>query len=145
MGNMNTMVCNYSNDEMPLGYIKNLYVPIGIPFDPKLFYKDEGYTRLGELMGKGKEESGDGGWSTYVPNDEWKSMERERNDPKHGSQENAPSFMNDTDERLKEKKFKLIETPRERISSPDQEFDNWAKTNGFVNTSDDESVELVTK
>ncbi|GJT94078.1 hypothetical protein Tco_1082923 [Tanacetum coccineum] len=89
-----------------------------------------------------------GAWSTYVPSDEWKNMERERYDPKQGIQESivqyrlmindddfkhmcdyllakdAPSFMNDIDERFKEKKFSLIETQSGRIASLDQEFDN---------------------
>ncbi|GJX48490.1 hypothetical protein Tco_0273680 [Tanacetum coccineum] len=34
------MTCNYLNNGMLLNLIKNLYVPFGIPFDPKLFYKD---------------------------------------------------------------------------------------------------------
>ncbi|GJU66230.1 hypothetical protein Tco_1252489 [Tanacetum coccineum] len=36
--NVNVMAWNYLNNGMLL---KNLYVPFGIPFDPKLFYKDE--------------------------------------------------------------------------------------------------------
>ncbi|GKA19599.1 hypothetical protein Tco_0699514 [Tanacetum coccineum] len=35
--NVNIMACNYLNNGM---LIKNLYVPFGIQFDPKLFYKD---------------------------------------------------------------------------------------------------------
>ncbi|GKD56541.1 hypothetical protein Tco_1289928 [Tanacetum coccineum] len=35
--NVNIMACNYLNNMMLL---KILYVPFGIPFDPKLFYKD---------------------------------------------------------------------------------------------------------
>ncbi|GKA68140.1 hypothetical protein Tco_0768057 [Tanacetum coccineum] len=35
--NVNIMACNYLKNRMLL---KNLYVPFGIPFDPKLFYKD---------------------------------------------------------------------------------------------------------
>ncbi|GJX30033.1 hypothetical protein Tco_0238112 [Tanacetum coccineum] len=39
--NVNIMACNYLNKGMPFIFlIKNLYVPFGIPFDPKLFYKD---------------------------------------------------------------------------------------------------------
>ncbi|GJZ83590.1 hypothetical protein Tco_0648763 [Tanacetum coccineum] len=38
--NVNIMACNYLNNGMLLNLIKNLYVPFGIPFDPKLFYKD---------------------------------------------------------------------------------------------------------
>ncbi|GKD41958.1 hypothetical protein Tco_1266603 [Tanacetum coccineum] len=37
---VNIMACNYLNNGMLLNLIKNLYVPFGIPFDPKLFYKD---------------------------------------------------------------------------------------------------------
>ncbi|GJX13773.1 hypothetical protein Tco_0205531 [Tanacetum coccineum] len=36
--NVNIMACNYLNNGKLL---KNFYVPFGIPFDPKLFYKDE--------------------------------------------------------------------------------------------------------
>ncbi|GKB49333.1 hypothetical protein Tco_0900086 [Tanacetum coccineum] len=39
--NVNIVACNYLNNRMLLNLIKNLYVPFGIPFDPKLFYKDE--------------------------------------------------------------------------------------------------------
>ncbi|GJW25483.1 hypothetical protein Tco_0039294 [Tanacetum coccineum] len=39
--NLNVMTCNYINKGMSFIFlIKNLYVPFGIPFDPKLFYKD---------------------------------------------------------------------------------------------------------
>ncbi|GJX20811.1 hypothetical protein Tco_0223488 [Tanacetum coccineum] len=38
--NVNTVAWNYLNNGMLLNLIKNLYVPFGIPFDPKLFYKD---------------------------------------------------------------------------------------------------------
>ncbi|GJT34807.1 hypothetical protein Tco_0925226 [Tanacetum coccineum] len=100
--------------------------------------------------------------NTYVPNDEWKSIEQEINDPKQGSQESigeyglvinnddlehmcnyflakdAPSFINDMDERFDEKKLSLIGTPSDMIASLDKEFNNWAKANGFVNTSNDE-------
>ncbi|GKA80341.1 hypothetical protein Tco_0786937 [Tanacetum coccineum] len=38
--NVNIMSCNYLNNEMLLNLIKNLYVLFGIPFGPKLFYKD---------------------------------------------------------------------------------------------------------
>nr|GEU58008.1 hypothetical protein [Tanacetum cinerariifolium] len=34
------MNCNFFNKGTPINLIKNLYVPFGIPFDPKLFYKD---------------------------------------------------------------------------------------------------------
>ncbi|GJZ56413.1 hypothetical protein Tco_0611606 [Tanacetum coccineum] len=37
---------------MPLNLIKNLYVPIGIPFDPKRFYKDGAYTKYYEGQGQ---------------------------------------------------------------------------------------------
>ncbi|GKC31451.1 hypothetical protein Tco_1038745 [Tanacetum coccineum] len=39
--NVNIVACNYLNKGMPFIFlVKNLYVPFGIPFDPKLFYKD---------------------------------------------------------------------------------------------------------
>nr|GEU51341.1 hypothetical protein [Tanacetum cinerariifolium] len=94
------------------------------------------------------DELSNGAWSTYVPNDEWKSMERERNDPKQGSQDSigeyglvingndlehmcnyllakdALSFMNDMDERFDKKKLSLIGTPSDRIASLNKEFNN---------------------
>ncbi|GJR38329.1 hypothetical protein Tco_1214013 [Tanacetum coccineum] len=46
--NLNIMACNYFNKGMSLIFlIKNLYVPFGIPFNPKLFYKDG--IRLGQV------------------------------------------------------------------------------------------------
>ncbi|GKE08197.1 hypothetical protein Tco_1411748 [Tanacetum coccineum] len=36
----NIVIWNYLNNWMSLSLIKNLYVSIGIPFDPKRFYKD---------------------------------------------------------------------------------------------------------
>ncbi|GJR04226.1 hypothetical protein Tco_0527210 [Tanacetum coccineum] len=38
--NLNIMTCNYIIKGMLINLFKNLYVPFGIPFDPKLFYKD---------------------------------------------------------------------------------------------------------
>ncbi|GJS51910.1 hypothetical protein Tco_0625272 [Tanacetum coccineum] len=38
--NVNIVTCNYLINGMLINLIKNLYVPFGIPFDPKLFYKD---------------------------------------------------------------------------------------------------------
>ncbi|GKF34273.1 hypothetical protein Tco_0107473 [Tanacetum coccineum] len=39
--NVNIITCNHLSNGMSLIFlIKNLYVPFGIPFDPKLFYKD---------------------------------------------------------------------------------------------------------
>ncbi|GJY39370.1 hypothetical protein Tco_0425734 [Tanacetum coccineum] len=37
---VNIMIWNYFNEGMLINLIRNLYVPFGIPFDPKLFYKD---------------------------------------------------------------------------------------------------------
>ncbi|GJR48654.1 hypothetical protein Tco_1316757 [Tanacetum coccineum] len=42
---VNTMTRNYLNNGMLLILINNLYVPIGIPFDPKRYYRDGSYTR----------------------------------------------------------------------------------------------------
>ncbi|GKD10708.1 hypothetical protein Tco_1190393 [Tanacetum coccineum] len=40
--NVNIMTCNHLSNGMSFIFlIQNLYVPFGIPFDPKLFYKDE--------------------------------------------------------------------------------------------------------
>ncbi|GJU44320.1 hypothetical protein Tco_1201586 [Tanacetum coccineum] len=45
--NVNIMACNHLNNGMLLNLIKNLYVSFGIPFDPKLFYKDG--SKLGQV------------------------------------------------------------------------------------------------
>ncbi|GJR71047.1 hypothetical protein Tco_0083412 [Tanacetum coccineum] len=46
--NVNIMAWNYLTKGMPFIFIiKNLYVPFGIPFDPKLFYKDG--SKLGQV------------------------------------------------------------------------------------------------
>ncbi|GJV14937.1 hypothetical protein Tco_1360260 [Tanacetum coccineum] len=45
--NVNIVACNYIDNGKLLNLIKNLYVPFGIPFDPKLFYKDG--IKLGQL------------------------------------------------------------------------------------------------
>ncbi|GKC68663.1 hypothetical protein Tco_1101261 [Tanacetum coccineum] len=37
---LSIMTCNYIIKGMLINLFKNLYVPFGIPFDPKLFYKD---------------------------------------------------------------------------------------------------------
>ncbi|GKA12118.1 hypothetical protein Tco_0691664 [Tanacetum coccineum] len=47
--NVNIVACNYLNKGMPFIFlIKNLYVPFGISFDPKLFYKDG--IKLGQIV-----------------------------------------------------------------------------------------------
>ncbi|GKE19997.1 hypothetical protein Tco_1431509 [Tanacetum coccineum] len=38
--NVNILTCNFHNKGRPINLIKNFYVSFGIPFDPKLFYKD---------------------------------------------------------------------------------------------------------
>ncbi|GJR64957.1 hypothetical protein Tco_0011022 [Tanacetum coccineum] len=45
--NVNIVTCHYLNNVMPFNLIKNLFVPFVIPFDPKLFYKDE--IKLGQV------------------------------------------------------------------------------------------------
>ncbi|GKE24525.1 hypothetical protein Tco_1436037, partial [Tanacetum coccineum] len=44
--NVNIVVWNYIVNEMLLNLIKNLYVPFGIPFDLKRYYKDGDYARM---------------------------------------------------------------------------------------------------
>ncbi|GJR61554.1 retrovirus-related pol polyprotein from transposon TNT 1-94 [Tanacetum coccineum] len=55
----------------------------------------------------------------------------------------APSFMDDMDERFEEKKPSLIGTPSERIASLYNKFNSWAMANRFVKTSDNDIVELL--
>ncbi|GJZ77279.1 hypothetical protein Tco_0641951 [Tanacetum coccineum] len=43
---VNIVTWNYVVNGMLLNLIKNLYVPFGIPFDPKWYYKDGIYTRM---------------------------------------------------------------------------------------------------
>ncbi|GJY40318.1 hypothetical protein Tco_0427588 [Tanacetum coccineum] len=45
-GNVNTKSWNCLNNRMPLNFIKKFYVPFGIPFDPKRYYKDGAHTRI---------------------------------------------------------------------------------------------------
>ncbi|GJZ65010.1 hypothetical protein Tco_0621706 [Tanacetum coccineum] len=45
--NVNTASWNYHNNGMLINLFKNLDVPFGIPFDPKLFYKDG--SKLGQV------------------------------------------------------------------------------------------------
>ncbi|GJZ48947.1 hypothetical protein Tco_0603137 [Tanacetum coccineum] len=45
--NVKIVTCNYLDNGMLLNLIKNLYVRFGIPFDPKLFYKDG--SKLGQV------------------------------------------------------------------------------------------------
>ncbi|GKF11086.1 hypothetical protein Tco_0049012 [Tanacetum coccineum] len=92
----------------------------------------------------------------YAPHDEWKLLELERNNPIHAKQDfigeyglmiddndfnymcdyllskGAPPFMNNMEEKLEEKKCKLVGTPRERIARMEQEFDDWARTQGYI-------------
>ncbi|GJU70637.1 hypothetical protein Tco_1262042 [Tanacetum coccineum] len=44
--NINIVAWNYLVNGMLFNFIKNLYVPFGIPFDPKRYYKDGVYTRM---------------------------------------------------------------------------------------------------
>nr|GEW36760.1 protein kinase-like domain, phloem protein 2-like protein [Tanacetum cinerariifolium] len=58
--------------------------------------------------------------------------------------DNGPSFMNDLDEDLEKEGGKLIGTPSERISKPNQELDEWAKENGYISLGENEVVGKVT-
>ncbi|GJS91721.1 hypothetical protein Tco_0774357 [Tanacetum coccineum] len=93
----------------------------------------------------------DGGWSNYVPHDEWKLLEFKRNNPIHAKQDcigeygvddndfeymcdyllsnDEPFTVSNEEGRLKVK-CKLFGTPREQIANMEQEFDDWAMTNG---------------
>nr|GEX55958.1 hypothetical protein [Tanacetum cinerariifolium] len=44
--NVNIVAWNYFVNGMLFNLIKNLYVPFGIPFDPKRYYKDDVHTRM---------------------------------------------------------------------------------------------------
>ncbi|GJY93225.1 hypothetical protein Tco_0509007, partial [Tanacetum coccineum] len=44
--NVKIMAWNYCVNGMLINLIKNLYVPFGIPFDPKWYYKDGNYARM---------------------------------------------------------------------------------------------------
>ncbi|GJY69369.1 hypothetical protein Tco_0472351 [Tanacetum coccineum] len=44
--NVNIVAWNYFVNGILFNLIKNLYVPFGIPFDPKRYYKDGDYTRM---------------------------------------------------------------------------------------------------
>ncbi|GJW35133.1 hypothetical protein Tco_0058053 [Tanacetum coccineum] len=44
--NVNIVAWNYLVNGMLFNLIKNLYVPFGIPFEPKLYYKDGDFTRM---------------------------------------------------------------------------------------------------
>ncbi|GJU73850.1 hypothetical protein Tco_1265255 [Tanacetum coccineum] len=103
-----------------------------------------------------KDELSDGGWSSYVPTDEWKLLELEKNNPNQINQDcmgeyglmvddnkfdfmcdyllskDALVFMSDKNKRVKEKKCKLIGMPRERIAMIEQEFNDWARTKRYI-------------
>ncbi|GJY05471.1 hypothetical protein Tco_0371411 [Tanacetum coccineum] len=48
----------------------------------------------------------------------------------------APFTIDNEEGRLEETRYKLLGTPHERIASIEQEFDNWAKTNGYIGIND---------
>ncbi|GJU31339.1 ribonuclease H-like domain-containing protein [Tanacetum coccineum] len=107
-----------------------------------------------------KDELSDGGWSSYVPTDEWKLLELEKNNPNQINQDcmgeyglmvddnkfdfmcdyllskDALVFMSDKNKRVKEKKCKLIGMPRERIAMIEQEFNDWARTKSMYSMDD---------
>ncbi|GJW08429.1 hypothetical protein Tco_1570852 [Tanacetum coccineum] len=111
-----------------------------------------------------KEELDDGKWSTYVPSEEWKRLELEMILPSNASYEcigeyglmindedleymfdyllatDGPSFMEVEMEEMEGMKYKMAGTPCDRAKKPDKEFDDWARDNGFVDTSGCEDV-----
>ncbi|GKB83036.1 hypothetical protein Tco_0949931 [Tanacetum coccineum] len=52
----------------------------------------------------------------------------------------GPSFMEVEKEEMKGMKYKMAGTPCDRAEKPDKEFDDWARDNGFVDTSGYEDV-----
>ncbi|GJW78412.1 hypothetical protein Tco_0140094 [Tanacetum coccineum] len=116
-----------------------------------------------------KEELDDGKWSTYVPNDEWNHLELEKMPPSNASYEcireyglmindddleymfdyllakDIPSFMDVEKKEMEGMKSMMIVVPSDRVKNLDKEFDDWARDNGFVNTSGCDDVELVKK
>ncbi|GJU53143.1 hypothetical protein Tco_0827937 [Tanacetum coccineum] len=103
-----------------------------------------------------KDKLSNGSWSNYLPNDEWKLLKFERNNPICAKQDcigeyglsindndfeymcdyllskDAPVTVTNKEGRLELKKYKLIGTPRERIIKMEQEFDDWARTKGYI-------------
>ncbi|GJV19573.1 hypothetical protein Tco_1368593 [Tanacetum coccineum] len=98
-----------------------------------------------------KDELSDGGWSKYVPNNEWKLLEFERNNQDciqdyeliiddndfdymcdYLLSKDAPVYMRNMSEGLNEKKRKLVGTPHERIAKMEQEFNDWERTKGYI-------------
>ncbi|GJU22840.1 hypothetical protein Tco_1156182 [Tanacetum coccineum] len=97
-----------------------------------------------------------GGSRNYVPNDEWKLLEFERNNPICTKQnciveyelfiddndfdymcdylfsKDTPLFMNNMDEKLEERKCELVGTPREQIGVMEQEVDKQTRSNGYI-------------
>ncbi|GJS20459.1 retrovirus-related pol polyprotein from transposon TNT 1-94 [Tanacetum coccineum] len=55
------------------------------------------------------------------------------------------SFMDVEKEEMERMKSMMIGTPSERAENLDKKFDDWARDNGFVNTSGCDDVELVKK
>nr|GEV95711.1 hypothetical protein [Tanacetum cinerariifolium] len=46
--------------------------------------------------------------------------------------QSRPLFMNNMNEKLEEKKYDVVGTPREHIAMLEQEFDDWARTNRYT-------------
>ncbi|GJX43692.1 hypothetical protein Tco_0260368 [Tanacetum coccineum] len=103
------------------------------------------------------------------PNEEWKCLELEKMPPSNASYEyieeyglmindddleymfdyllakDGPSFMDVEKEEMEGIKSMMIGTPSDRAENFDKEFNDWARDNGFVNTSGCDDVELVKK
>nr|GEV69875.1 hypothetical protein [Tanacetum cinerariifolium] len=121
-------------------------------------------------MKKEEKESSDGGWSNYVPNDEWKHLKLDRINNNDEVKENQKCiggyeptidddfgyihdylvskdtpFIINMEGRVEEKRYKLRGTPRERIARIEHEFDIWERTKGYIYIYDGEVVEFATR
>ncbi|GJX99803.1 hypothetical protein Tco_0356822 [Tanacetum coccineum] len=115
-------------------------------------------------MKREKEKLSDDGQSNYMPIDEWKCLELEKNKSNQTNLEcigeyglmiddddfeymcdyllskDEPFTVSNEARRLEEKKCKLIGTPQEQINGIEHEFDIWVRTNRFIGLSDEDAT-----
>nr|GEY09495.1 hypothetical protein [Tanacetum cinerariifolium] len=118
-------------------------------------------------MKREKGELSDSGWSNYMPNDEWKRLELEKNNSYQANQEynckhglmiddddieyvcdyllskDAPFTMDNKEGIFEENRFKLLGTPCEQNASIEHEFDNWARTKGYIGINDEDMESVL--